>query len=128
MIFESTEAFGLLAYGVGTGGGIALGLQFVKWLLTFFVGRLDKQQEHVDAGMKELIAGLRSEVDRMKLEAIDDRKEIVAVRDELRLCEKKHTDSEAKVAKLEAMMQGYGDAKQQAALIIAAERVEDRRA
>ena len=121
-MFESTEALAMLAYGGGTGVGIAVGLQFMKWLLTFVAGRMDKQQEHIDAGMRSLIEGLRAEVDRMKVEAIQDRQEIAEVRIELRDCERKHSESEAKVAKLEAMMQGYGDAKQLAALQAAADK------
>lgn len=121
-MFETTEALTMLAYGGGTGVGIAVGLQFMKWLLMFFAGRLDKQQEHLDAGMQALLAGLRTEIDRMKAEAIQDRKETAAIREELRECEKKHADSEAKVTRLEAMMQGIGDGRQVAQLIIAAEK------
>lgn len=103
----------------------------VKWLVTYFTGRFDKQQEHLDAGVNALIEGLRTEMNRMKLEAIEDRREIAEgrresaeIRLELRECERKHSASEAKVAKLEAMYQGYGDAKQLAALQAAADKLE----
>lgn len=123
MIFEGPEALTMLAYGGGTGVGIAVGLQFVKWLLTFLTGRMDRQQEHLDESMRGLIDGLRAEIDRMKLDAVQDRKEIAECRADLRRCERKHADSEATVARLEALMQGMGDARQHAQLIIA----EDKR-
>jgi hypothetical protein len=121
-------------YGIGTGGGMALGLAFIKWFGTFLAGRVDKQQARVDAGTQALIAGLNTRLAEEKESRLAEIARRVKVEEEMRLelrgmrealheCERKHADSEARVKQLEATMLGFGDAKQQAQRIISADKI-----
>jgi septal ring factor EnvC (AmiA/AmiB activator) len=111
-----------LANWIGGGTGVGLGIMLARavargiaWLATFITGRQDKRQAQLDALTQELIETLRTEIR-------DVREELREVKTSLRECERKHAESEAKVLKLEATLAGLGDARQHAALIVAAEK------
>lgn len=114
---------GGLSVGLGIYGARLLG-SAGRWLIVYFTGRHDKMQDHLDEGNRALIADLRKEVDRLKLDREVDRKDIESMREELKECNRKHAQSEAEVMQLKAQMQGYGDARQDAARIVAAEKRE----
>lgn len=107
-----------VALASGTAGG-SFGLVFVtvRWLATFIAGRMDKRQDHLDEATRELIDGFRRDV-------ADLRARVTSAETQLRECERKHSESEAKVMQLEAMLAGFGDARQHAALIVASEKKE----
>lgn len=105
-----------IAVGGGT-AGLSFGLLFVavRWCANFIAGRLDKKEERVDGATQRLFDRLEKRLDGETTRG--DRHEL-----ELRECQDKHAECEARVKQLEAMMQGYGDAREKAALIIAAEK------
>lgn len=108
--------------GVGIGTGIVIARlagRGISWMLVFFTGRQDRRQAQIDEATKELIEGLRTEVREV-------REELRLVKASLHECERKHLESEAKVARLEGTLAGLGDARQHAALIVAAEKVKDK--
>ncbi|SFG08550.1 hypothetical protein SAMN05518801_10743 [Novosphingobium sp. CF614] len=106
---------GWLSAGAAAGGGFGV----IKWGLEFLGGRMDKREAAIDAGTQMLIASLEA-----RLNALTAR--LDKVETELADCRRKHAEAEAKVMRLEAMQQGYGRAREQAALIVAAERLEQR--
>ena len=99
------------ASGVGAGGGFFI----IKWLFEYVGGRMDKRAAALDQGTQLLIEGLEKRLDTVT-ERLD------RVERDLADCRYKHAESEAEVLRLKAMMQGAGDAREHAALIIAAEK------
>jgi len=100
-------------FGVGAGSGA--GFFTLKWLIEWIGGRMDRRADALDKGTQRLIEGLES-----RLNAVTAR--LDKVEQELAECTKKHAESEAKSLRLEAMLQGAGDARQHAQLIIAADK------
>lgn len=105
---------GWLGAGFAAGGGFGV----VKWVVEFIAGRIDKRAAALDADTRFVIENLRGELARMALrqEQSDQRLataegEIQALRTELVECNGKHAAADAEVARLKAMMQGYGDAR-----------------
>lgn len=115
--------------GLGVGAGIIIARQIgrgISWLLVFFTGRSDRKEAVVDAGMNLLLASLKEEVARLNADCSELRVWRMEDRMLLRDCERKHAESEAEVMKLKAMMQGYGDARQTAQLMMAADKSKDK--
>ena len=81
--------------------------------------RADKQAERIDEGTRELIGRLNAEVGRLAAECKD-------LREGLRACERKHLESDAEVMRLKSMLQGFGEARERASLIIAADKLEQK--
>lgn len=102
--------------GVGFGGVLALAAirqvpRGVRWLFEFFGGRMDRRAAALDADTRFIIENLRAELKRMaeRQEQSDQRigateHEIRELRSELADCQKKHAESEAKAARLEALI------------------------
>lgn len=120
---NSAEAAIALLYGAGTGSGIIVSMRFFQWLIGFRAGRLDKQQEHVDAGMTALMQNFREEIDRLKTDRDTDRREMADMREKLRQCEEQHAEARAEVMELRAMLQGYGNVRNEAQKLIAADKL-----
>lgn len=120
---------GWLGAGLTAGGGFAA----VKWCLEFFAGRLDKRAAALDGDTRFLFEGLKAQVT-----LLTDR--IVSAESDLRACQERHSESEAReldlqrrlaaseaeIARLKAMMQGYGDARDRVQVEQAASRLIDR--
>lgn len=120
---------GWLGAGFTAGGGFAV----IKWGLEFFAGRLDKRAAALDGDTRFLFEGLKAQVT-----LLTDR--VVSAESALRACQDRHSESEAReldlqrrlaaseaeIARLKAMMQGYGDAKDRLQAEIAATRIIDR--
>ena len=112
------EDFGLVALqGISMGGGFGGAFFALKWFAQFIANRHDKREERLEQRSERLIIALERRVDDV-MDRLDKTEKAL---DE---CKAQHRESEAKVARLEAILQGYGDAKQHAALIIAAEKME----
>lgn len=130
-----------LPMGVGVGaGGVFVWQVFrglagaAKWLIEYFGGRMDKRADRLDEDTRFVIDNLREEVERLKNERIEDARRlddafarINEMRRELDDCNRKHAEAEARVKSLEAMQQGYGDARQRVQTERAAEIVEIRK-
>lgn len=130
------EDFGQLAVASGAAGG-TFGLTFVavRWCANFIAGRLDRKEDRIDADMASLIEGLKERVDALTKSERELRAELSANREEfrtyqretdeqLRDCRRKHSESEAEVMQLRAMLQGYGDARQLAQVNASADKLE----
>lgn len=116
-----------LALGGSAGFGLGFSFLVVRWLATFIAGRMDKKEEQLDAGMQRLFSGMEQEIERLSGECKDLRARISEHGRELADCRRKHAESEAEVMQLKAMMQGHGDARQYAQLIVAAEKQGDKK-
>lgn len=97
------------ATAITTGGGV--GYFFVKWLFEYLGGRMDKRAERIDAGMDKLISRMESQIEGLIARGLELEKRLEKVEGDLAECKSKHSQSEAEVARLRAMMQGYGDAR-----------------
>jgi hypothetical protein len=105
-------------FAVGAGGGG--GFMAVKWLLEWVAGRLDKREAVIDAATQNLIKGLETRL-------AGTEKRLTEVEDQLRSCQRQHAESEAKVLKLEALLQGQGEIKQLASAFVAADAIARER-
>lgn len=113
--------------GVGVGaGGVFVWQVFrglasaAKWLIEYFGGRMDKRADRLDASADKLIQGLEDRID-----ALTNRLDHVET--ELAECNRKHADAQAHNKQLQAMLQGYGDARQRAQTERSAEIVTIRK-
>ena len=114
-----------MGVGVGAGGvfvwGVLRGLaSAAKWVIEYFGGRLDRRADRLDASTDKLVLGLEARVD-----ALTNR--LDHVESELAECNRKHAEAEARNKQLEAMLQGYGDARQRAQTERSAEIVTIRK-
>jgi hypothetical protein len=97
------------------GGGMALGFVAVKWATTFLFGRIDKREARVDAGTQLLMEQLQRQVkELLEYKATVDAK--------LRECLERDIEKERRIAQLEGLTAGFGDARQHAQLIVSAEK------
>ena len=126
-VIQNAETWG--SAGVGAG----VGFFFVRWLAVFFAGRWDKKEEQIDAATRQIIETLRIENTRLSEAEKQTRAEMSVMREEftqrfnsfeeaLRQCERRHAEGEAEIMRLKAVIQGAGDARQHASLIVAAEK------
>lgn len=97
--------------GIGAGFGFFL----VRWIAVFVAGRWDKKEAQLDAATKLLIEQLQQQVSGLLERLCEIEKDLAA-------CKRLHAESEAQRLRLEGLMQGLGDARQQAQLIIAEEK------
>lgn len=111
--------------GVGLGAGAIVAVKFLDWL----GGRVDKREAAVaagaarlDAATEKLIQNMTARLDKYEERIATQDQRISELADELRECQQKHAESDAKVMRLEAIMQGYGDAREKAQLIVSAEK------
>lgn len=122
-VMELLES-GLGWVGLGAGGGASFFT--LKWFIDWLGGRVDKREATLDAGVQRLDVGTQRLIDNLTNRLDDVTSRLSAVEHDLAECRHNHAEAEAKVARLEATMQGFGDARQQAANIVAAERSLDR--
>lgn len=82
-----------------TGAGVSGGAGFfaLKWLVEYFGGRMDKRAAALDAGTQRLMERLEARVDELT-------NRVTTVEKELAECQSKHAESEAKAARLEALI------------------------
>ncbi|GGN49422.1 hypothetical protein GCM10011349_20020 [Novosphingobium indicum] len=121
---------GWIGAGAAAGGGFGI----IKWVFEYVGGRMDKRADRLDEDTRFVIDNLRAEVERLKDERVEDARRlddafarIDEMRRELDDCNRKHAEAEARVKHLEAMQQGYGDARQRVQTERAAEIVEIRK-
>lgn len=115
-----------LAAGFSAGGGAALTVYFIKILLEWLGGRVDKREASLESGVARLDAATQKLIENMQKRLDDVTSRLGAVEHELAECRTQHAEARAEVMQLRATVQGLGDAKQQAANIVAAERTMDR--
>lgn len=113
-----------LGLAVAGGSSIGVGFYFVRWLVEWISGRLDKRQANLDAGREALDQGWKAY--RLVLEdrlAAQD-KRIAELEHEIVECTRKHAEAEAKLIRVEAFMDGQGNARAIAQGMLSAERVK----
>ena len=110
------------SFGLGTGAGFFA----LRYLLEWIGVRVDRREaaalavrKEIDEATKNLINGLEARVKTL-MERVDH------VEDELQESNTKHSVCERELARLQGLVQGWGDAKNAAQTILAAERVIDR--
>lgn len=113
---------GWLGAGAAAGGSFGV----IKWAAEFIATRVDKRAAALDQDTRFIIESLRKEVDRLATRVADLETSNAQMREDLADCHRKHGDAEARVQGLLAQQQAQGEARQQAQLIIAAEKAEAR--
>ncbi len=112
-----------IAGGGAAGGGYFIVLKFFEWV----GGRVDKREAAVEASAVRLDTAMHKLLKNLedRMQALTER--LDTVEHELTECRAQHAQCEAELHRLKGIVQGLGDAKQQAQNIIAAERIADRR-
>lgn len=115
----------------GIGGGA--GFFAIKWFVEWLSGRVDKRETavevsraQVDAAMQDLIAHLQQQIADLAQQNKNLTQRVDAVEAELDNCRAERAADQKELARLQGAILGMGDAKQKAAAILAAERVQDR--
>lgn len=99
----------------------------IQWIATFKTAREDRREAYIDAGTQQLLAGLREEVDRLSGECTTLRSRVTATENDLHASREQHAECRKEVMELRGLIQGRGDARNDAARIVAADRVTDKR-
>lgn len=107
-------------YGGSMGVGMGTAFLFIRWLTNFIAGRIDKSDERLDKRVDGLMVRLEKQVERLT-ERVNN------LENELEDCRKNHAEERAARMELQALIQGTGDARQTAQLIIAAEKLDDKK-
>lgn len=109
------------------GLGLAFGLFIFRTFWVLFFGRLGQKEAQVDAKTQLLIEGLEHRLAE-ETKRVDQLEEgHGTMRLELDHCKDEHAECRAELAELKGLVHGQGDARQQAQLIIAAEKAADKR-
>lgn len=118
MLYENPEA--ILDF-VAMGGGASFGFFVVRWLLSFIAGRVDKREAQIDAGTKSLIQLLQNQVNELA-------SQVTKFRADLDECKRQHDEARREVMELRGLLQGIGDAREHAQLIVskAANKKDDK--
>ena len=112
-----TWGTGGLSVGIGLYAARLIG-QGVRWLIVYFTGRYDAREAHIDRATNDLIEQLERQV-----KGLLEYKETVDAK--LHECMERDIEKERRIAQLEGMMAGFGDARQHAQLIVSAEKKKD---
>jgi hypothetical protein len=110
----AVETIGLFA---GAGASVGGGFYFIKWLFEYFGRRMDRRADRIDVGTDRLIARLETTVEALLTRV--DRLEA-----DLADCKAKHSESDAKVLKLEALLEAKGEIAQRVQTHLSADRME----
>ena len=109
-----------------TGGGIGGGFFLLKWVVYWASGRVDKREAAVEAGTARLDEVTQRVITRLEAEVNNLIPRMTHAEKELEACRTQHAESRAEVARLKAIMQGWGEAKDHAQSILAAQSLIDR--
>lgn len=124
------NAIGFWDFALGAplvGAGISFGFVVVKWAANFIAGRLDKREAQVDAGTTQLLDRMNEEIERVSEECTTLRARVTVTEEDLRHCRDEHAQCRAELMELRGLIQGRGDARNEAAVIVARDRVADKR-
>lgn len=108
------------------GGSAGAGFLLLKLLIEKVFTRLDNREAAAVATSARLDQATYKLIEKLeeRMNALTAR--LDQVEHELTECRTQHAQCEAELSKLRAIVQGFGDAKQQAANIVAADRLQDR--
>lgn len=110
------------AGGLSVGGG----LYGMRWLILWMTGRADRREKVVEAERAELDQGWKSY--RLVLEARLEKQDgrIERLETEVEECHMAKRQTEAQLARLQAYVDGEGQARQAGAVVAAYDRLIDR--
>lgn len=108
--------------GMGAGGGFFA----FKWLVEYIGGRMDKRADALDAGTQRLIENLQVQVNSLTERLVSTITRLDHVEKELDECREQHAEARGELAQIKGVMQGLGDVRGTAAMIVAADRLKDR--
>lgn len=114
-----------LTAGAGAGAGGAMTVYLLKIILEWISGRVDKREAAVEASFDRLDKGTDKLIQRMQeqLQSLTTRLERVEA--ELVHCRDERARDQEELARLRGLVHGMGEAREQAAVIVAAERAGD---
>jgi chromosome segregation ATPase len=119
-------ALNTLPSWAAAGGGAGAGFFLLKFILEWIGGRVDKREEANTASAARLDAATYKLIETLEKRMEDLTTRLDLVENELVHCRAQHAQCEAELTRLRAAVQGLGDARQQAANIVAAEKAMDR--
>lgn len=119
-MIEGDTILQTLAFGGSAGFSLGFAFLFVRWLASFIAGRQDARTAHLDGATKLLIDQLQEQV-----KALIEHQETTERK--LAECMDRDIEKERRIAHLEGIQLGMGDARQHAALIVANEKLKDKK-
>lgn len=123
-----TVDWGSVMSAGSAGAGAGLSFFAIRWLAVFAAGRWDRREAQLDDGTQRLIKGLESQIGGLTSRIGQLTERLDYVEKELSECKRMHAESEAQRMRVEAILQGYGDVRQTAQLIVSAEKHKDKSA
>lgn len=117
----------LAASGAGIGGGATIAFLFIRWVVEYLGGRMEKRADRLDAGTATLIGQLQGQVAALLEREKHREQRLRNVEDELTECKRRHAESDAELMRLKAIQQGRGEMRDRAQVIVSAEAFEARR-
>ena len=110
-------------FGAATGLSLGVVLAMVRWAATFLANRHDVREAHLDSSHDKLISRLEAQI-----ESLTDRFDKAMVRidqveDELVDCRRKHAEADAELKGLRAILKAQGSMRQEAQVLIAADKI-----
>lgn len=114
-MIEGDTILQTLAFGGSAGFSLGFAFLFVRWLAAFIAGRQDARTAHLDTATKLLIDQLQEQVKGL----LEYKRTVDA---KLAECLDRDIEKERRIAQLEGMMAGLGDARQHAQLIVSSEK------
>lgn len=109
---------GRLTEWTQNGIGLGIGLLVVR-LISMLIAQWNVKEERLEKGHKNLF-----ETQQQQIASLLEWKEQVEAA--LKECQQQHAASNLEVARLSGLLAGFGDAKQHAALIVAAEKAASK--
>lgn len=125
-MIEAGGALETAVYGGSMGVGLGTTFLFIRWLASFVAGRVDAREAQVDAGMRELLEGLKEQVTVLGAECKELRQRVAATENDLLDCKRRHAESEAEVMRLKALIQARGEIRDRAQVVIAADKLSQQ--
>lgn len=109
MTVDSGDLLDKAVQASGFGGSFAIVLVFLRWLLTFVVGRNDRREVALDARWAAYTKKIEERCERME--------------EEVEECHRHKHDLEIRIARLEGFDHGLGDRRQEEQRGVSARRV-----
>lgn len=118
-----SNSFALFSGGFGVGSSFVI----LRFLFNWVGGRVDKRETAL-----EVASSLHAEANQKLIENLTNRLDVMnarveSVEHELAACHKRDLEKERRIAQLEGLAAGLGDARQQAQLIVSSERNKDKK-
>lgn len=114
-----------IAASLGGGASVGVGFYAVRYAINTLLGRVDKREAAVEAGFARLDEGTDKLFQRLQGEVNSLADRLGRVEAELEHCREERLRDQEELARLRGLVQGLGEVREQAAIIVAADRVGD---